>query len=244
MEWKKHYDSNRRTIRRLVAVLLGLLVAFFALFYCFYGGLFLNIVLTNMISSSSESITPRHVYDIITNVVVFGYSLLVGLCFSYAFWDGLPSEPKRTILYLVIFLAIGPLTLANYSAADQIIDVDVQFCFNLFTVFVAYIAVRRVLAIRPSSFDGAALQSIILLIFSAVLIVLPLLFSAVYVMVKIGLIEREDARAIGAEYALGIPGLMALLPCLLNFRSYLRSIQRPDIGGDDEPRYGGGGKQP
>ena len=126
-------------------------------------------------------------------------------------------------MYLVIFLFIGPLTYFNYYHADQIIRPEVQFFFNLFVIFVGYIVVLRVLAISPASRDGVAFQSIIILLTSGGMIILPLFYSAVFLMVLFGWIDKEGAKAIGEHTALGIAGFSGVVAGLLNLRSSLKS---------------------
>ena len=156
-------------------------------------------------------------YEIICPIFCYGYPLIVGICFLYAFWQGPPSEWRRTILYLIIFSIIGPLTFMNYLRADQLVRKDVQVLFNLFTIFVGYIVVRRVLTISPSSIDGAALQSITVLFLSAGFIVMPLFYSAVFLMVLFGWIDHNDAQSIGNKTSLVVSGAAGAGAGLLNF---------------------------
>ena len=75
------------------------------------------------------------------------------------------------VLYLAIFLAVGPLTYFNYYHADQIIRPGIQLILNIFVIFVGYIVVRWVLEFSPASRDGAAVQSLIILLSSGGMIV-------------------------------------------------------------------------
>ena len=129
-------------------------------------------------------------------------------------------------MYLVVFSIIGPLTFINYLRADQIVRKDIQVLFNLFTVFVGYIVVRRVLTISPSSIDGAALQSITILLVSAGFIVMPLFYSAVFLMVLFGWIDPTDAQSIGNKTALSVSGSVGAVVGLLNLVQDCRERRR------------------
>lgn len=223
MDWKKQYHRKRRTIWRIIASVLGLLAASLSFFYNIIGVLVVNLIVGTLTTYSSDTTKLIPDSGTIVYVVMFVYPLIVGLCFLYAFWQGPPSELRRTILYLVIFLFIGPLTYFNYYHADQIIRPEVQFFFNLFVIFVGYIVVLRVLAISPASRDGVAFQSIIILLTSGGMIILPLFYSAVFLMVLFGWIDKEGAKAIGEHTALGIAGFSGVVAGLLNLRSSLKS---------------------
>ena len=229
VDWKCRFFRYRRAIWRIIAAVLGLFAAYLALHLI--GALFLTRVdgrilrdhiLHGPVASSSHYplVAGR---ETILDVFIYGYPLVVGVCFAYGFWQGVPSEWRRTLLYLVVFLVIGPLTLINYAWEDQLLRIDVQVLLNLFTAFFGYLVVRRVLAINTSSLDGAALQSIAILSVSALFIVMPLFYSAVFSMVLFGWIDHTGAQSIGNHTALGFSGFVGVVAGLLNLRSSLRS---------------------
>lgn len=221
MNWKRRYYNNRRNIWRVIAVLLSILAAYITYYLNLIGVLILrSYVWTGPLQSQSNYPLVagwNTVFYIFKNV----YPMIVGASFLYAFWQGPPNEWKRTILYLIVFSVIGPLTFINYTQADQLVRVDVQVMFNLFTAFVGYLVVRRLVAIKAASFDGAALQSMAVLLVSAGFIVLPLFYTAVFSLILFGWIDHSDAQSIGAKTALGISGFAGVVAGLLNLRSSL-----------------------
>ncbi len=222
MEWKRLYYKSRRKvwrtiIWRIVGAVIGLIVAFFAYYVNGLGALILRGLVVGIGLEDSSHYPLVSGYKMIGYIFNYGYPLIVGICFLYAFWQGPPSEWRRTILYLVIFSVIGPLTFINYLRADQIVRRDVQVLFNLFTVFVGYIVVRRFLAISPASIDGAALQSIAVLLVSGGFIVMPLFYSAVFLMVEFGWISHTDAQSIGKNTAVGVSGSAGIVTGVLTF---------------------------
>jgi hypothetical protein len=62
---------------------------------------------------------------------LWGYPSAVALSTVYAFWNGFPSERKRLLLYLLLMGVIGPITLINYTHADQFVNVKIAKCCNL-----------------------------------------------------------------------------------------------------------------
>ena len=223
MDLKKLYHRKRLTIWRIIAVVLGLLAFSLCIVYSLFGVFFVNSIV-GIIGYSSETTKIVSDSDAIVYVGIFVYPLILSLCFLYTFWQGPPSELRRAILYLVIFLVVGPLTYFNYYHADQIIRPGVQFFFNLFVIFVGYIIVLWALNLSPVSRDGTALQSLIILLTSGGMIVLPLFYSAVFLMVIFGWVDEESAKAIGDGTALGISGFSGVVAGLLNLRSSLKSL--------------------
>ena len=232
MEWKRLYYRNfrkgRRTIIwRIIGIMLGLIAALFAFYLNQIG---VTLLSSYVQGSSLEDETHYPLvsgYEIVAPVFLYGYPLVAGACFLYAFWQGPPTEWKRTMLYMVVFMIIGPLTFINYLHADQIVRRDVQVIFNLFTVFIGYIVVRRILKISPSAIDGAALQSITVLLVSAGFIAMPLFYSAVFLFVEFGWISHTDAQSIGKNTAGAVSGSAGMVTGVLTFvHDYRKRLQR------------------
>ena len=227
---RRHYEDRRRIrpiiIWRIIVIMLVLTAAFFAFYLNQFGVVILHKLVYGSVLQDSSNYPLVAGYKIVGSVFLYGYPLIVGVCFLYTFWQGPPSEWRRTILYLVIFSIIGPLTFINYLRADQIVRKDVQVLLNLFTVFVGYIVVRRVLTISPSSIDGAALQSITILLVSAGFIVMPLFYSAVFLMVLFGWIDHTGAQSIGNKTALSVSVSVGAVVGLLNLVQDCRKRHR------------------
>jgi hypothetical protein len=222
MSWTRQYYNNRRTIWRTIAVTSGILAAFVTYFLNIFGVQLLRSYISYSPLQSKSNYPLVAGWDSIFFIFLYAYPVAVGACFLYGFWQGPPSEWKRTAIYLVVFSVIGPLTFINYTQADQLLRVDIQVLFNLFTIFVGYLVVRRVLVINPISYDAAALQSVTILLVSAGFIVMPLFYSAVFAMVFFGWIDHKDAQAIGDKTALGVSGVAGVIAGLLNLRSSIK----------------------
>ena len=230
-KWKRIHYKDRRKLKpiiiwRIIGFMLGLTASFFTFYLNQFGVLILYNIVWGSFLQDSMNYPLISGYEIIGSAFLYGYPLIVGVCFLYTFWQGPPSEWRRTILYLVVFSIIGPLTFINYLRADQIVRRDVQVLFNLFTVFIGYIIVRRVFTINPSSFDGAALQSITILLVSAGFIVMPLFYSAVFLMVLFGWIDHTHAQSIGNKTSLSVSGSVGAVIGLLNFVQDYRKRHR------------------
>lgn len=143
------------------------------------------------------------------------YPAAVASCFVFAFWNGLPPENRRLLIYASILAVIGPLTFVNYTQSDQLIDRRVQVAFNLFTVFVGLTVVLKLKHLSPKAFDARALRSLTVLLVAALCIALPLFYTGVFGLVLFGWIDHKQAQAIGDHTALGISGAVGAIAALL-----------------------------
>lgn len=143
------------------------------------------------------------------------YPAAVASCFVFAFWNGLPPENRRLLIYASILAVIGPLTLINYTQSDQLIDRRVQVAFNLFTVFVDLTVILKLKRISPKAFDARALRSLTVLLVGALCVALPLFYTGVFGLLLFGWIDHYQAQAIGDHTALGISGAVGAIAALL-----------------------------
>ena len=114
------------------------------------------------------------------------YPAAVASCFVFAFWNGLPPENRRLLIYASLLAVIGPLTFVNYTQSDQLIDRRVQVGFNLFTVFVGLTVVLKLKHLSPKAFDARALRSISVLLVAVLCVALPLFYTGVFGLVLFG----------------------------------------------------------
>jgi hypothetical protein len=143
------------------------------------------------------------------------YPIAVATCFVFAFWNGLPPENRRLLIYASLLAVIGPLTFVNYTQSDQLIDRRVQVLFNLFTVFVGLTVVLRLKHLSPKAFDARVLRSLAVLLVAALCVALPLFYTGVFGLVLFGWIDHRQAQAIGDHTALGISGAVGAIAALL-----------------------------
>lgn len=144
------------------------------------------------------------------------YPAMVASCFVFAFWNGIPPENRRLLIYASILAIIGPLTFVNYTQSDQLIDRRVQVVFNLFTVFVGLTAVLKLRQMKPVAADARALRSLSVLLVAALCVALPLFYTGVFGLVMFGWIDHHQAQAIGDHTALGISGAVGAMVALLD----------------------------
>jgi hypothetical protein len=168
-------------------------------------------------------------WDIIFKYFALGYPTAVGLATTYVFWYGFPGERKRLVLYLFIVALVGPLTFINFTHSDQLVDVRLQALFDLFTAFVALCLILNVRALKPSSKDGVALQSLTVLVLTAFGVVLPLFYSGVFALVFFGWIDHHQAQSIGDRTALGLSGVVGTLVAFLNGLEALRAQKAKEV---------------
>jgi hypothetical protein len=143
------------------------------------------------------------------------YPAAVASCFVFAFWNGLPAENRRLLIYASILAVIGPLTFVNYTQSDQLIDRRVQVVFNLFTVFFGLTVVLKLKHLSPKAYDARALRSLAVLLIAALCVALPLFYTGVFGLVLFGWIDHHQAQAIGDYTALGISGAVGAIAALL-----------------------------
>lgn len=133
----------------------------------------------------------------------------------FAFWNGLPPENRRLLIYASILAVIGPLTLINYTQSDQLIDRRVQVAFNLFSVSVGLAVILKLKRISPKAFDARALRSLTVPLVGALCVALPLFYTGVFGLLLFGWIDHHQAQAIGDHTALGISGAVGAIAALL-----------------------------
>jgi hypothetical protein len=215
--------------RRLVGIALGFFVFILVLFVTDFG-------VNRLAVFGSLHFPDKDGYPLVSGWrelwtrLQWAYPAAVAICIMYAFWDSWPTARMRFAVYLLVFAFIAPLTFINYVYADQIIDVRVQFAFDIFTALIAYMIVLNLRALRPKSYDGKAIQVFSVFLVSAVGIAVPLFYAGVFGLVAVGWIDHKDAQAIGKETSTHIAGAVGGLSPLLTALDGLggRSSQQID----------------
>ena len=162
-------------------------------------------------------------YDRVGDWFISGYPIVVAAAVLAALWNGRPSEAWRTTLYLRLLAVIGPLTFINYVQSDQFLNIWMQAGFNLFVAFVGYTLVLQLQRITSRATDVQAIQSLAVFGISALLIALPLLYSAIFLGFKLGLLDHKQIGEINEKTPLIFAGGMGAIVALLTTLAKLRS---------------------
>jgi hypothetical protein len=207
--------------RRLLGMLVGAISFFIALFTELIG---ISIVryYAFIYFPNPDNYPLVAGYKTISSFFIWMYPAAVATTVIYTFWDKWPTQRSRLLIYISLLMIIAPINLINYSQADQLVDVRVQCLFNLFTVFTSYVIVLNLRAMSPTSHDGRAIQSLSILLITAVGIVLPLFYTTVFGLVIFGWIDHKIAQSIGDKTALGVAGAIGAIVALLNALEGLR----------------------
>lgn len=162
-------------------------------------------------------------YDQVGDWFIAGYPIAVAVAVLAAFWNGRPSQAWRTALYLLVLSVVGPLTCINYVQSDQFINIWLQASLNLFVAFVGYTLVLQLQRITSRAADVQAFQSLAVFGISALLVALPLFYSAIFIAFKLGLLDHRQIGQINEKtpliFAGGIGAIVALLAGLAKLRS-------------------------
>jgi hypothetical protein len=161
-------------------------------------------------------------YDQLHAIFLWSYPAIVAIATITVFWNGRPSELKRTMLYLLLLAVVGPLTFINYLQSDQWLNLWVQTGFNLFVAFAGYVVVLHLQRIKSKAADVMALQSLAIFGITALLIALPLFYSTIFLSTALGFLDHKQIVAIGEKAPLvlasGLGGVVAFLGHLANLR--------------------------
>lgn len=169
-------------------------------------------------------------FDQVFDWFVTGYPLAVAAAVLAAFWNGRPSEFWRTTTYLLLLATIGPLTFINYVQSDQFLNIWLQAGFNIFVAFVGYTLVLQLQRITSRAADVQAFQSLAVFGIAALLIALPLFYSAIFLGFKFNLLDHKQIAAINEKTPLIFAGGMGAIVTLLALLAKLRVPTRPDDG--------------
>jgi hypothetical protein len=175
-------------------------------------------------------------YDQVFDWFATGYPLAVAAAVLATFWNGRPSEFWRTTIYLLLLAIIGPLTFINYIQSDQFLNIWLQAGFNLFVAFVGYTLVLQLQRITSRAADVQAVQSLAVFGITALLIALPLFYSALFLGFKLGLLDHKQIAEINQKTPLVFAGGIGLVVTLLATLAKLRVPSSPDASGGGAPK--------
>ena len=216
---------------KFIAVLLGLLL--FAITFA------INLVGSLMLDShlrrgaawlSAKANYPLVVgYESVGKLFFYAYPAAVGIAAMAFFWRGRPRESLRITLYVIVLMVVGPLTFINYLVSDQWLNLWVQLVFNLFTAFVGYVLVLKLREVQADAADMKALQSLAILLIAALLVALPLFYSAIFLAVALHLIDHKGVQAISEKIPLAVAGAAGVVAVLLNNLDTIREKKKKEI---------------
>lgn len=219
---------NLRTVMtKLGAVVCGLLT--FAV--TFIINVIGSLVLTHHLKLSPRWMQAEQNYPLVVGyewvgqVFLYGYPAAVGVVTIFFLWRGIPKETFRIILYILILALVGPLTFINYQMNDQWLNLWIQLSFNLFVAFVGYVLVLKIRDVKPQAADLKAFQSLAVLLIAALLVALPLFYSAIFLAVALHLTDHKGVQAISEKIPMAVAGAAGIIAVLLNNMDSIRGAK-------------------
>jgi hypothetical protein len=130
---------------------------------------------------------------------------LVAATWTYFVWDATNTSWRRGWLYGIAVLFFGSFSFGNYMGGAMLIPVRYQALINIPFAFVSMVCVSSIWGTNFTLIEARILKYITLFAVATFGAVLPIVFSLLYVAVRLGMIHKDELQPLfmsGSVYVL------------------------------------------
>lgn len=208
--------------RKILASVGGLLVVAFAVAWAFYSFAHASEIVGQKVGLPSIFDRGDAIYkkygDVYTTLSVFGLAVSSGFAFTLLTWERRPKRWRIELTFLIMLLLVLPMSLVNFWSGDVFVSRSQQIYLNLiqcFLVGVCLLQLSRIAAETDTEIVLKVMSTLFLLAFG---LFIPLLFTALWSLVAVGIISVKDSELISSGWISSISGIVALVISFLQYR--------------------------
>ncbi|OCO98980.1 MULTISPECIES: hypothetical protein [unclassified Ensifer] len=225
-------------MRRAVGVCLALATALLAVWWMIEAGTFISRYIAfshlNQGGPLSQATGPRpDAYDRAAYpfYLVLLLAPIIGAAgFAYCLLFDFALK-TRSFVYAVVLAILLPLNLFNYGQGDVVLGAPLQAVVNMATIFCGLVIVAVTWTMDVSAVDARIAKALAIVLILASAVLAPALYTAVWAMYAIGMIDKSAADQVTWQHITAVAGIASSVITILKFlydvRKDARALETP-----------------
>ncbi|HRB17528.1 MAG TPA: hypothetical protein PK224_17160 [Nitrospira sp.] len=160
---------------------------------------------------------------------VLGLCVAAGLSVTALFWSPRPGYSIRLTIYVLLLVALLPISVFNYAHADYLVNRSAQALFNVLLVFGGIVVVAELLLFRSSGRDLIVVQVLAVFTLSLTAVFIPATFSVVWLLNALGVVTATAAESISLPTLSTVSGVFSAAVAYLKFRREIKTEEKSSL---------------
>lgn len=202
------------TFRKIVASAGGLVTVVLAIAWAFYSVNDASRILRHETGLASVFNRGDALYkkfgDIYTMLSVFGLAIAAGLAFTLLTWERRPRRWRIELTFWVLLLLALPMSLINFWSGDVFVSRSQQVFLNVIQVILVGVCSLQLSRTVTATDTEVVLKALATLFLLGCGLFVPLLFTALWVAVALGLLSVKASEELSSGWISAASGVAAL----------------------------------